>query len=494
MQNRNAIDSQQLLAAYQHHIRAGTDDADVFCELGPLLRAAGRIQEAKRCYKRAVELLLAAVRLGDADLALHIEQGVYATFVRAVETEEHYYRCFSDWREDMVRLGRRFRDASGWPDADFRKVAFVLMTGHRLGHTEVLLRYLTAYLAGVDRRTDPAIYVLEGCSQDFASLCAHAGVRLVSLVAEQPALADAGLARKLLLLRDRLRADRMACAVWVSLPAGVPFALSMGLAPVQIYWALRFHPVAGSYIDGHLTYGAPGEKERFFGKQAWRVVPTPLAIEPPRVDAGKVKEVRATFPEAFLFGTVAREDKLRSPEFLQAVAAILKANPTAGYVWTGRERDAQIEGYFDAQGVAGRCHFAGWVDAPLYASMFDTFLETFPLGCGVTGYQALGAGTPLLSYLEENTVFGMQYWNQVKPAMTAGDPPDLSGFPVLCARSQDEYVELATKLALDAVFRAGTAARGRKFFEQEVTLGVSHANEFFRAIEDVIRAKLAQAA
>jgi hypothetical protein len=492
MQNRDAIDPQQLLAAFQHHIRAGTNDADVFCEMGPLLRAAGKVQEAKRCYKRTVELMLAAARRGDVDLALRIEQGAYVNFVRPVETEEHYYRCFADWREDMARLGRRLRDGRGWPEADARKVAFVLMTGHRLGHTEVLLRYVAAYAAGGDRRLEPVIYVLEACSNDFEALCDKAGVKLVSLVREQPGIADAGLGRKLMLLRERLRADRVGCAVWVSLPAGVPFALSMGLAPVQIYWALRFHPVAGPYIDGHLTYGAPGEKERYFGKQAWRVVPTPLAIEAPNADPSRVKAVRAGYPERFLFGTIARQDKIRSAPFLAAVAAILKAVPDAGYVWTGSEQDAEIQSYFVAQGVAERCHYAGWVDAPLYASALDAFLETFPLGCGVTGYQALGAGTPLLSYLDENTVFGMQYWNEVKA--TAQSSPDLSGYPILTARSADEYTQLAVKLASDAGFRAAAGQRGKAYFAQEVTLGVSHANEFFRAIEEVISAKLARAA
>ena len=70
---------------------------------------------------------------------------------------------------------------------------------------------------------------------------------------------------------------------------------------------------------------------------------------------------------------MAREDKIRSPEFLKAVAAILRAVPEAGYVWTGSRRDPEIEAFFAAQGVAGRCHFAGWIDAPLYASAFDAF-------------------------------------------------------------------------------------------------------------------------
>jgi hypothetical protein len=159
--------------------------------------------------------------------------------------------------------------------------------------------------------------VIDECSDEFAAECAALGVRLVAPVRDNPALAQAGLGDKIIALRDRMRADRIGCAVWVSMPAGSAFALSMGLAPVQVFWALRFHPVAGPYIDGYLSYGAPGQRERFFGKQAWRVVPTPLAIEAPRADPEKIRQVRAQYPEPFLFGTVAREDKIRSPEFHQ---------------------------------------------------------------------------------------------------------------------------------------------------------------------------------
>ena len=420
-------------------------------------------------------------------------EGTFSSRLRPVETEEHYYRCFSEWRDDMARLGRRFRDPRLGVGADPRKIAFVLMAGRLLGHTSVLLRYLTAYGRAGNGRVDPVVYVIEGCTPEFAALCAAAGVKLVSLEAIDPSLVDGGLGRKILALRDRLRADAIACAVWVSLPPSAVFALSCGLAPVQIFWALKFHPIAGSFIDGYLTYGAPGETERRFGKQAWRVVPTPLAIEPPSIDPDRVAEVRAKYPEPFLFGTVAREDKIRSPEFLKAVAVILKTHPDAGYIWTGGQRDKQIDDYFAAQGVSKRCHFAGWVDAPLYGAAFDVFLETFPLGCGVTGYQALGSGTPLLSYMNENTVFGMQYWNEIKANAPMGNLPDLSAYPVLCARSPDEYIQLAAKLASNAAFRTVVGQRGKGYFEQEVTLGVSHANEFFRAIEDVIVAKLAPA-
>lgn len=490
MQTRSANEVQEVLAACEHHLRVGTKDAGIFCEMGRVLREFGREQEVKRCYKRAVELLQTAIRRTDVDLALQIESDVYFSFVRPVETEEHYYRCFSDWRDGMARLGHRLRDLRPWPDADPRKVAFVLPTGFRLGHTAVLLQYLGALRKRDGGGAVPVVYVISNCAPNFVEDCRTAGVQLVALENEVPGLASAGMSAKISALRQRLRDDRIGCAVWVSLLPGATFALASGLAPVQIFWALKFHPVAGPHIDGYLTNGAPGEKERRIGNQAWRVVPTPLAIELPPRDAERINEIRARYPEPFLFGTVAREEKIRSPEFLKAVAAILKARPDAGYVWTGRSPDRGISGFLDAEGVGGRCHFAGWVDAPLYASAFDVFLETFPFGCGITGYQALGAGTALLSYLNEDTVFGMQFWHQVKATTGPGSPRDLSGFPVLCARSPEDYVTLAGKLASDAGFRAETGKRGQAYFQQELSQNLSYTTEFFDAIGEIVADKM----
>ena len=88
-------------------------------------------------------------------------------------------------------------------------------------------------------------------------------VALFALENERPELRTSGLATKLRILRDRLAEDGVGCAVWVSIPAGASFALSMGLAPVQVFWALRFHPLSapfslllkkGGRVDNTLNY------------------------------------------------------------------------------------------------------------------------------------------------------------------------------------------------------------------------------------------------
>ena len=101
---------------------------------------------------------------------------------------------------------------------------------------------------------------------------------------------------------------------------------------------------------------------------------------------------------------------------------ILHDHPDVGFIWTGRTREPTIQRFFESRGVASSAILSDGVDTSLYSGALDIFLETFPFGCGVTGYQALGAGTALLSYLAENTVFGMQYGDSPKRSGNAFDP------------------------------------------------------------------------
>jgi predicted O-linked N-acetylglucosamine transferase (SPINDLY family) len=292
-----------------------------------------------------------------------------------------------------------------------------------------------------------------------------------------------------------MQRDAIATAVWVSTPVTATFALAMRIAPVQVFWTLRYHPVRLPEIDGYITYGSWQERTRTFHGQEWVVCPVPLALDPRVPPREQVSELRARFPEEFLFGTLAREEKIDSRPFLEAVAAILERNPRSAYVWTGQSRHAGIDEFFRSRGVHERCHFVGWVDTPLYAAILDAFLETFPLGCGITGYQALAAGVPLVSFAATNTVFGMRYWSELMDK--AGAPENvtremLDEYPVLTARDGAEYAGLATRLANDAAFREAWRVREAAFFAEEIAGIARYSQRFFAAIAEVTAKALAR--
>lgn len=429
--------------------------------------------EARAEYARGLAMLHEFIRRGDAPRALAAETELYNRFVKAIESEEHYERCFAGWRDAMLGLGRRFSRPLAPRAARPGKlrVAFVFHTGSVLGHTEVLVRLLEKR----DRAAvEPRLYSLFGQNEAFVERAAGVEVPVEAY--------PGGAGGPHEWLRARMEANGEDTAVWVSAPPAALFVLGARVAPVQVFWSLKYHPIRGPEIDGYLTYGSWGERERVIHGQRWTVCPVPLALDPRPRPRAEVEALRAKFPQRVLLGTLAREEKIASVPFLESVVALLRRHPETGFAWTGRARHAAIESFFAAHGVADRCHFVGWVDTPLYAAILDVFLETFPLGCGITGYQALGAGVPLLSYADADTVFGMQYWSEV---VAKGLPPTremLDGYPVLAARDPAEYVELASRLIADEPFRAAWKAREKAFYDEEI-LGIErYSRRFFDSI------------
>jgi hypothetical protein len=484
MTSQSSFRTDLLLHQSQQVRRSQPDDIRTLCEIGRQLAQDGLTQETRNCYRAAVDALRRLIHAGNVNLALTGEDSIYTAFVNNVEDEQHYYRCFADWKDDLAALGRRFRDPAALSRGGADQIAFFLHSGHILGHTEVLLKMLESRPRTGQRCVEPRVCILDRYSPAFVERCRAAGVEVVPVI---DALGPgAPWEARFLWLRQRFQQDRVGVCVWVSRPTMAAFALSMRLAPVQIFWALRFHPVSGPYIDGYITYGARQERERLIGKQSWKVVPVPLTIATTPVASDAVAGLRARFPQRILAGTLAREEKINQPLFLAAVSEILRANPGAGYVWTGRIEHTGISNHFRTTGVADRCHFVGWVDTSLYAAALDLFLESFPFGTGVIPYQALAAGVPLLSYFSKMTVFGVNFWHEFPD----GVPRNLERYPILCAGTPEEYVHLGNKIIADPEFRSQVASRGKQFFEQELNSLPYYAQRFFDTIHEIARTTL----
>lgn len=495
MTNPNSVHVELLLGELKEVLRLEPNNVPALCRIGGRLAGAGRAREARKCYRGAVDALLRHVRAGDANLALTCEEYIYATFVKHVEDEQHYYRCFADWRDDLAALGRRFRDPAALSRDGADRIAFFLHTGQLLGHTEVVLKMLEARAFADEHRVEPRVYILHLYDSAFVARCRVAGVEVVRVI---DALGPgAPWDARFLWLRERFKEDRVGVCVWVSVPTMAAFALSMRLAPVQIFWAMRFHPISGPDIDGHITWGARGEQVRRYGDQDWQVVPLPLALDDSPTPGAEIEKLRGRFPERILLGTLAREEKINSAPFLRAVADILAAHPQAGFLWTGRREHPGIAGFFQAAGVGPRCHFVGWVDTKLYAAALDVFLETFPVGSGITSLQAFAARVPLLSYLHPQTIFGMYYWQDLLSRNAGGAEPQRPGlrapdeYPILCARDTEEYVALAGRLISDPAWRKTVGERGHALYREELRNNKTYAERFFATISRIAAAKLA---
>lgn len=477
------VDSRSVAGQLDRVLREAPGNIGAVCQLGNAAHRFGLVEVRERAFSHATDLLLRCIRAGDANAALAVEGMIYHAFVKAVEDEGHYERCFARWREPMAALGRKFRQPAAAADPSRRRIGFVFHNGVMLGHTEVLFRLIESS----DRdREEPRIYVMTECSPEFLARARALGVAVE--IFPDPRAENPGLLPRLQWMRDKMASDGVPCAVWVSVPMTALFTAGMRLAPVQVFWALRYHPVRSPDFDGYLTYGSWAESERVFHGQRWTVCPVPLALDPRPVSAQAVAELRARFPHPVLLGSLAREEKLDSRPYLESIAEILRLNPDAGFLWTGHARHPGIAAFFAERGLASRAHFVGWVDTALYAAALDLFLETFPLGCGITGYQALAAGVPLLSYLDANTVFGMQYWSDLMsqsgtPAQATRE--QLDAYPVLCARNPAEYVELASRMLRDPAFRESWKAREARYFEAEIAGIARYSRRYFDALRDI---------
>lgn len=481
---------QQAIEACEHLLRNDRLNAGALCEVGLALRRLNRPAESRKCERAAVDALLYAIKICNVDAALSFEILIHNAFVATIEDDDHYIRSYARWSKGMAELGRRFRDPTPRLSTNPRRIAFVLASGTMLGHTEVLFRLARERAALEALGVAARVYVLYGYSREFVERAMEAGVEVSMAEDDLPERRDAPELARLAWLRARLRSDDCGVAVWVSAAPASIFMLSAGIAAVQIFWSLRFHPVSGPYIDGRISYGPPHERTKLRGKTPWQVCPVPLALDLPPHDASAIAAIRDSIAQPVLIGTLARPEKIDSKPFLAAVVRILKDNPDTAYLWTGRTRHPGIQQLFESAGIADRCHFVGWVDTVLYARALDVFLETFPLGCGVTGYQALGVGTALLSYREENTVFGMQFGMRGEAATAAPDDPAYP-YPLLRARNVDEYVALASRLVRDERFRADTAERGQAFYRAEIANGERYATRFFETVIGIADATLA---
>jgi len=417
-------------------------------------------------------------RAAEADrfgLALMLETQAYGAYVIAQESEEHFSRAFARWSDFMRAAGRRAAAAAPLaaraPRREPPRVAFFLHSGGLLAHTRVLFEFLDALRVLQPRPLEAVIFHRGKASAEFTRRAAALGVPCHALAGSGAAGEDY---EALLALRRQIAEQGITAVVWVSVATHMGFAFAMRVAPVQIWWALKYHSLAFAEIDGRLTAASAGATKRV-GGALWRSAP--LAADDwfrPEL-AASAAQLRARYAEHdLLFACLGREEKLNSEPFLEAVAQVLQACPQAGFLWTGRERLASIEARLQALGVGARCHFIGWVDTKLYAQVIDVFLDSFPFPCAFTLYEAMAAGKAVVSFASaESAETGLNGLlgplltgesgtpqEQARARAIYGDAPHRLFF---CAERPARYVELAVKLAADPALRRAAGEANRAF-------------------------------
>lgn len=484
------------LAEAMDAVGRNPQNIDALVRLGGLLHDHGEHEQANKVRQHLVSILNGVVTHGapPLDTIYNLLLILYQQFVKKIETEEQARTCFQSWLGPIVEYGRRFRDPalprSLWQPTAERpwRAAFFLQSSTILGHTAALFELLEHLPRGLPWHNQPVVYVFKGADPELTARITALGTHCVNVQLE---MSPHGFQTQLEWLRRRIAEDNVSHFVWVSAPAAAELAMSTRLAPVQVFWTLKFHPFQIPEIDGYITYGAWSEETRVLHGETWQVVPFMVAQPSRAVTADEVAAIRAQYAQHdLLFGTLARPEKLNSVPYLKAVVQILRDNPQAGFLWTGHRPLPHVQDAFEQGGVAARCHFIGWVDTPLYARVLDVFLESFPFGCGLTGIQALEAGTPFLSYAAPETQFGMHFLRPLQDGGAAADairsllaPADGSG-PLLYAGDADEYVALANRLAREPGFRRAVGLAGQNYFRRYLTDADRMGQRFMQVLAD----------
>jgi hypothetical protein len=451
--------------------------ADV-ADLGKRLIEAGFYNESERCFEVCVSTLLSLIEEEKTQSALVLETFLYGPFIKTIESEENYYRRFSRWTAQLQDLGRKHQRPLV-QNRDPKKLCFVLHTGVLLGHTEVMFRVIDSWLQqGVDCKLYVAI--VQGVDKRFEEELSRRGIDLIV-----PAEGDLRPAED---IRDTLEKLNIQTAVWLSPPPFMSYALALKLAPRQVMWSVKFHPIWIPEVDVHLCGGHEVETTRNYNGHEWTAAPFPLTLLPSANEQSRIQKFRDYFPkDAVVLGSLAREEKLNSPAFLETLGTLMARNPRAHFIWTGRSQPQIVLSTFERFGIADRCHFVGWVDTNLYAEVLDIFLETFPFGCGITGFQAMSHGTPLLSFQAMDTLYGYQLHGMVAKQFPGKPVPraHLEGLDILTAADEEHYLHLAQKLIDDVSYREAIGLRERTYFQKELDALPRYARRLWTTITNL---------
>jgi len=460
-------EDRHLLELYAETISSADLNLSKLCAVGRALGRAGLHQEYRRCFDLAVTAMNALVSSGHVDTALQVEQVIYECFVKQIESEQHYFESFQRWTKFFAASAEQL-NISPIGNADPQKVCFFLHSGFFLGHTSVLLQTLKDWQQEVDFRSEIYVAILTKFDENFVSELNLCGVHVLTPSRTKQKKHQL-LAADILDIRMQLQMRGVGTVVWVSVPTLASYALNLPIAPRQIFWSLKLHPLHFSRVKVHICGGHRDEKIRFYNRKKWIVCPFPLTGSYGENNLHSVATVKANYSKhKVLLGSLAREEKFNSQEFLDCLVSILKKHPYAKFLYSGRQNADSLVRAAQAAGVLSQVEFIGWVDTNLYAELIDIFLETFPFGCGITALQAMSHATPVLSYNAEDTIFGYQLKGGIPAVEYMGmSDNDFENLPVITARDSEHYIHLATRLIDDLHFRQKIGERQRAHFEKQ---------------------------
>jgi len=412
--------------AYRHALRLNPQSAETFYNLGNLCHQLGRSDDAVECYRRAFELQPAFV-------TAHSNY-VYALNFVPGPTPDEVFAAHLEWARrhaEPLTLAAPGFDCDASPDRPLR-IGYVSpnFREHAVSY------FFESVLARHDRRLFHAVCYSDVLRDDTVT------ARLKQSAASWRDCAGDSDER----LAQRIRADQIDILVDLT---GHTERNRLQLfarrpAPVQITWNGYANTTGMSAMDFRISdpvVDPPGMTERFHSEQLLRLPDVYMVYCPP-ADAPPVGELPAARGGPVTFGSMNALSKLSEP-VVKLWARILQALPEAGLllvtVPAGRTRE-RIQGLFAAQGIdAARLEMHDRLPQQEFLRLhnrIDIALDPFPFSGTTTTCQSLWMGVPVI------TLAGRVHASRVTTGMLTS-----IGLIELVAGSEDEYVNIATRLA-----------------------------------------------
>lgn len=423
----------------------------------------------------ALPYLQALIEKSVVDFALAIENEIYVRYLRAggEDYEERFVRSTRQWYGMMELMGERVAAAHKLPanrglKKNNNKIAFFIHNESTLAHIGTVFSILESYKNRGDRWFEATVYALDGFNQQMRDTFAEYGVDVINLSELKP---GATYLDRFLLLRTLLTKNGIERLVWVCLTTMMSFAFGLRIAREQIWFCGSFYRgLEIENIDKRALNSVLAEKV-FENGNEWNVMQFSVGNLCKPIDdvMVEVQRVRASLLQNkfdCIVGVLAREQKMQDRRYIEAVANILKNNPTTLFVWTGTQHDPIIQSFIEEFGLQQQSKYLGWIDTAVYSHVIDIFLDTFPFPCGVTLYQAMAAGKATIS-LRTNDAIKMGVHGQLLsvfedlPQYKIAEPSasrlreifGQKGERFLCCNQVNEYIIMAQKLILDKEFR-----------------------------------------
>ncbi len=381
------------------------------------------------------------------DVAMQLEGLVYEVLVKQDETEAGFSRVMQKISPLMSDAAKDLYENIPLPVSSEEKikVGFFIHRASTLAHIEALIGFLKGSAKNPQSKLKSVVYVLTGEHVEMRKAMESAGASVYYLHEE---VKTKGVTNTLIHIRDLVKEHEVHAMVWICLAVMMPFVYSMRIAPVQIWWSMKFHSLSLPDIDGYMSSWQWNKFSEIEGR-TWRgglLSSSQWYFPELSTEAGRIRENLGG--EKIILGSLGREEKLNNPVFLNAVADVMQKVPNSIYLWTGRKQLLEIEAVFKARGVIDRCHYIGWIDTRVYSQILDIFLDTFPFGCGFTLLQCMAAGKVVVF---NGNGSGISYFGVMRDFVREcgkeyGDVGVIDQFEQLGGVSIEEYVNMVVRL------------------------------------------------